>query len=231
MPKPPRAWERVAEALDGGLGSELGLSVQVNSPVFRDGPLRLGGSELRGIEVVHLPGHTPGSIGLLVGEEPGEKLLLCGDVLLYPITPHPDDLLIYLRTLGKFKEYYDVALVLPAHGKAVRDLRARVQSLQEHHKRRLRLTFEACHKPRCVWDIAAMPNYFDTYVDRKEFNYLAGSEALVHMEVLNMVGALKRAYIKENVHYFQNSAEPFENVYHRITDLVEDGGVSPIMRY
>lgn len=209
----------------------LGLSIRVDAPIFRDGPLTVGGQTMEGIEVVHLPGHSPGSVGLILGEDTELKILICGDVLLNPITPHPDDLLVYLQTVDELSKREDIVLVLPAHGRAIRNLKARCKFLRDHHRRRLELTYEACKFPRCVWDLATMPDYFDTYVDPTQFNFLAGLETLLHMEILNMVGGLHRTHIKDEIHYFQNCGEPFEHVYERVTALVADKGSRALMRY
>lgn len=232
MPAARTPEELVGESIVRGLNLEsLGASIRVDSPVMGDGPLTMRGSPIEGIEVRHLPGHSPGSIGLIVGKAGAGRVLLCGDVLLNPITPHPDDLLVYLQTLEALEKYEDVALVLPAHGREIQDLKARVKFLKEHHRNRLRHTFEACRAPRSVWDIATTANYFDTYVDPKKFNFLAGLEALVHFELLNMVGGLLRTDIRGQVHYFLNSAEPFEEVYGRITDLVTNKKAAALLRY
>ena len=82
-----------------------------------------------------------------------------------------------------------------------------------------------------MWDIATMQGYFDAYVDPAKFNLLAGTEALVHMELLNMVDGLRRTHIQDQVHYFQNSREPFEPVYDRIAELIRTDGTGAIMRY
>ncbi|MCA1961859.1 MAG: MBL fold metallo-hydrolase, partial [Desulfomonile sp.] len=231
MPPAYKSRERIKEAVEGGFGWDPGaFAVKVDTPLLEDGPLKLNGSAIPGIEVLHIPGHTPGSVGLLVGSDSG-KVLMCGDVLLFPITPHPDELFAYLQTLARLKGLEGVELVLPAHGKAIHDLGARVEFLQLHHKKRLKATYDACREPRCVWDIAAMPKYFDTYVDPGKFNYLAGSEALVHMEMLAMVNGLSRSHIRDSVHYFRNSGEPFEQVYSRIVERMESGSVAPLMRY
>lgn len=231
MPPARSPEELMGEDLLRGLDLDsLGVSIKVDTPVFRDGPLTLGGQAIEGIEVVHLPGHSPGSIGLIVGEEPDGKILICGDVLLNPITPHPDDLLVYLQTVDGLSQREDIALVLPAHGRAIRSLKARTAFLLEHHRHRLELTYNACRIPRCVWDVATMPDYFDTYVDSRKFNFLAGLEALVHLEMLNMAGGLHRTHIKDEVHYFQNSGEPFDRVYERVAALVEDKGSRALMR-
>lgn len=208
----------------------LGVSLKVDHPVFGDGPLTIDDTGIDGIEVKHLPGHSPGSIGLLVGKEPGEKVLICGDVLLDPITPLPDDLLVYLRTLEELSRMDDVGLVLPAHGQECWNLKERVAFLKEHHRNRLRFTYEACEFPRCVWDIATITGYFDTYVDPEKFNFLAGLEALVHVEILFMVGGLRRVDVRGEVHFFQNSGESFDAVYERVTALVADSKAKPLLR-
>lgn len=208
----------------------LGVDIKVDAPLFGDGPLKVNGTALSNVNVAHIPGHSPGSVGLIVGEG-NQKVLICGDVLLNPITPHPDDLLEYLRTLEKLGDRDDIALTLPAHGKEIRDLRERVEFLKEHHRNRLWLTFEACAHEKRVWDIATMPGYFDTFVDRARFNFLAGLEALVHMELLNMVDGLKRTNIRNGVHYFRKTDEGFDEVYGRITELVRSEQLVTLMRY
>jgi glyoxylase-like metal-dependent hydrolase (beta-lactamase superfamily II) len=205
------------------------FSLNVDDPVFSDGPIQVKGSPIKGITVKHLPGHSPGSIGLIVGKK--EKVLLCGDVLLSPISPHPDDLLLYLRTLEELGKMENISLVLPSHGRIIRDLKGRVATLQKHHRRRLQLTYEACQKPCSVWDIATIRSYYDVYVDSREFNPLAGREALAHIEILIMIGGLQRSHVKDGIHYFRNSGEPFEEVYQRVLGLVQDRRISPLLRY
>jgi glyoxylase-like metal-dependent hydrolase (beta-lactamase superfamily II) len=232
MPAPWSAQGAGKEKVVHGLDLDsMGMALKVNSPIFSNGPLTVNGSPVRDVEVKHLPGHSPGSIGLLIGQNGDNKVLLCGDVLLNPITPHPDDLLVYLQTLEVLSKMEDVSLVLPAHGEPIQDLKGRVDFLRRHHYHRLKATYEACTEPRSVWDIATMNGYFDTYVDPDKFNLMAGTEALVHVEVLNMAGGLSRRHIRDQVHYFQNSGESFEDVCNRITELAADKKISTIMRY
>jgi len=209
----------------------LDFSFEIDSPIFHDGPLHMDGSPIGGVQVKHILGHSPGSIGLIVGDEGKEKVLLCGDVLLYPITPHPTDLLLYLRTLEELSELEDISLVLPAHGKAITNLNARVEYLQRHHRKRLRLTYRACREPRSIWEIATTRNYFDVVVDPARFNPLAGTETLAHVELLSMAHGLFRSHIKGGVHYFQNSGEPFGDIYERVMELVKDRKVMSVLRY
>lgn len=232
MPAPWTTRGAAREELIHGLDlNSMGMALKVNQPIFHDGPISINGSPVRDVEAKHLPGHSPGSIGLLVGQNGDDKALLCGDVLLNPITPHPDDLLVYLQTLEDLTRMEDVVLVLPAHGEPIKDLKGRVDFLRHHHYQRLKATYEACTEPRSVWGVASMSGYFDTFVDPDKFNLMAGTEALVHVEILNMVGGLNRCYIRDQVHYFQNSGEPFDDVYNRIMELVADKKVKTIMRY
>jgi glyoxylase-like metal-dependent hydrolase (beta-lactamase superfamily II) len=232
MPKAVSAQPRNRDPLFIGLDLEShGLSVPVNEPIFRNQYLEVQGKEISDVRVQHLPGHSPGSIGVIVGPEHGQKVLLCGDVLLNPITPHPDDLLVYLQTLEELASYDDVGLVLPAHGDEITDLKSRVAFLREHHKDRLRFTWDACSTPKSVWDIATTPGYFDAYVDPEKFNFLAGTEALVHMQLLFMVDGLQRFRIEDGVHYFMRNREDFDQVYERICQLVADKKNKTIMKY
>ena len=121
--------------------------------------------------------------------------------------------------------------MLPAHGRAIRDLKGRAEFLREYHRDRLKLTYDMCRVPCSVWDIATMADYFDTYVDPRKFNYLAGLEALVHVEILNMVGGMERTHIQDEVHYFKNLGEPFDSVYGRVIELVQDRGNRTLLRY
>jgi hypothetical protein len=76
-----------------------------------------------------------------------------------------------------------------------------------------------------------MSDYFDTYVDPKKFNYLAGLETLVHVELLNMVRGVERTHIQDEIHYFKNRGEPFDAVYGRGMELVKDRGSRALLRY
>ena len=205
-------------------------SLAVDLPILQEGDLPADLSTLE-IQVKHLPGHTSGSIGLVVGKEGGEQILLCGDAILNPITPNPDDLLAYLRTLEDLKMLEAVRFALPAHCDEINNLSLRVDFLEKHHYRRLKLTHELCQKDRSAWDLATVKGFFSTDVDKNEANFLAASEALIHMEMLKMVDALFRTKLKNGVHYFRATDEPFAAVHARIMSLVRDRKTIPLMRY
>ena len=225
MPLPKnrtRSWKGL-EAID--------LSLPIDYPIISDGPLRIGDFKSNLISVCHLPGHSPGGISLILQNEEGtEALMLCGDTLLYPITPHPDDLVAYLRSLERIKRMENIALVLPAHGKAITKLQERLAFLERHHKHRLQLTYEACKEPRNIWQIATMPNYFDVPVDHVKFNPLAGHEAMIHVELLQLAGGLRTSRVDGMVHHFQNSGEAFADVYKRIRNIIADENTTLLLR-
>jgi len=207
-----------------------GFSLHIDYPIVFDGPLYLNGSEKKSIRVHRFPGHSPGGIAIfLQDDEKEEAMMLCGDTLLYPITPHPDDLVSYLRTLKNMKKLEGISLVLPAHGKAMTNLPKRLGFLEKHHKNRLRLTYKACRDPKNIWQIATMPQYFNVQVDPTKFNPLAGTEAHLHVELLQLVGGLHVPHMDGAVHYFKNSSEKFKDVYERVQDLIDDENTTALL--
>lgn len=210
---------RGPDTIRGG-SEQLALGLAVHRPIAWDGPLELRRRKSSLIEVRNLPGHSPGSVCLFVGEPSDPKIMLCGDLLLDPITPHPNNLPQYLRSLAELEMMTEVALVLPGHGLSIRDLGARVAFLKAHHRRRLKLAYERLSRPASVWDIATMDGYFDVAVDRDSFNPLAGQEAFVHVRMLELVGAVKPAGVVNGVQFFVAGSEPFEAVYERVCQFV-----------
>ncbi len=207
------------------------MSIRIDLPIAFDGRLNLDGFEKDEICVRHFAGHSPGGIALLLYDDSGkEALMLCGDTLLHPITPHPDDLVAYLRTLKAMKKLKEVQLTLPAHGNAMSNLPQRLDFLERHHEDRLKLTYNTCRRPHSVWQLATMKGYFDVFVDPAKFNPLAGQEAFVHVELLHMVGGLQRSHIDGFVHYFESSGEKFEDVYGRVQELLNDENTTTLSR-
>ena len=87
---------------------------------------------------------TPGySMGHTCLYEPNQKLLMGGDHILIDITPNiqcwsdkENPLQNYLASLDKVNKL-DIELVLPGHRRLIRDHKARINELKEHHERRL----------------------------------------------------------------------------------------------
>jgi len=206
------------------------FALPIDCPIISDGPLGMNGFKKESMQVLHVPGHSPGSIALLLSDQNGDRVMLCGDTLLYPITPLPSDLITYLRSLKKMKHLNNVKLVLPAHGKAITRLHNRIDFLEKHHRHRLKLTYEACRKPKSIWQIATMPKYFDVFIDPQKFNPLAGQEAYVHVELLHLAGGLHLSHIDGIVHHFRNSGENFEEVYRRAMDIIDNEKTTLLLR-
>jgi len=220
MPVPEYSAQEFYQGLDP---ETLNMSLKVDYPISMDGPLSLDSIKSDFITVKHSPGHSPGSICLIVGSpEDAEKILICGDTLLYPITPHPDNLVAYLRTLDDLERLEKIALCLPAHGRNIRDLYGRIPFLKKHHRSRLEFTYSACQVAKNPWEIASMPQYFDVFVDPDKFNPMAGNEAFIHIKLLEMANGLYRAYTDGAVHYFKNSGERFDDVYERVLKIIDD---------
>ncbi|MBI3989231.1 MAG: MBL fold metallo-hydrolase [candidate division NC10 bacterium] len=92
------------------------------------------------LQVVHTPGHTPGSLGLL---DPQTGFLLSGDTLLKTITPNPvlqvfddffgerfENLVHYLTSLKKL-ENLPVRRVLPGHRAEIWGIKTRLKTVRE----------------------------------------------------------------------------------------------------
>ncbi len=91
-------------------------------------------------QVVDIPGHTPGQIGLY---EKNHKLFFCGDHVLHKITPNitfwsfeMDALDIYIKNLKKVYNY-DIEHLFTAHRESVENYRLRIEELISHHEDRL----------------------------------------------------------------------------------------------
>jgi glyoxylase-like metal-dependent hydrolase (beta-lactamase superfamily II) len=84
-----------------------------------------GGSTL---EVIHSPGHTPGSISLLLDQ----RFLFSGDTIMKTTLGRPDlggkaaewSCLLYKTLYERFRKLSDEVLILPSHATSVRDANA-----------------------------------------------------------------------------------------------------------
>jgi glyoxylase-like metal-dependent hydrolase (beta-lactamase superfamily II) len=117
-------------------------------------PLRAG-DEVDGWEVIALPGHADGHIGLY-----RDGALVAGDHLLPRISPavglypdsRPDPLGDYLESLRRTVEL-GPDVVYPGHGEPVEDPAGRARELVEHHRVRLDETEAALsEEPRSAYE-------------------------------------------------------------------------------
>jgi glyoxylase-like metal-dependent hydrolase (beta-lactamase superfamily II) len=95
----------------------------------------------RTLEVVHVPGHTAGSLAFF---DRKRKVLFSGDTVLPGITPNPffDGISDHPSGPGPFLESVarlralDVAVVLPGHGEPITDMARVLDGYERHHEAR-----------------------------------------------------------------------------------------------
>jgi glyoxylase-like metal-dependent hydrolase (beta-lactamase superfamily II) len=169
-------------------------------PVTLDGTLgegdrlRLAG---RDWQVLHTPGHAAGLICLY---EPQSRTLLSSDHLLADISSNPvaeppppghserlRSLVLYRASLQRVADL-DIAQALPGHGPVVRDVTGLVAQRLAFHGRRAGRVLEALrHDAASTWDVATI-----LFPDRSPLDmFLAVSEVLGHLEVLEMEGRIE----------------------------------------
>lgn len=145
-------------------------------------------------QVIHAPGHTPGSLCLL---DTTRKRLLSGDVLLRDITTNPffggnERTRVGLRYYGPSLEALralDLDLVLPGHGAMITEARTVIDRMLRHHRVRAGK----------ILDLLAGGALTPYEVTRGLFPKVAGSDqwlaladTMGHLEVLVSDGAVVR---------------------------------------
>ena len=163
----------------------------VDITVLREGDrFEIGGFDL---EVIELPGHTPGQLGLWEREK---KYLFSGDHIMAGVSPNiaawdltTDYLDLYLKSLGKVRRM-PVAKLFPAHRDAPEDINARIDELKEHHRERTAAIVEVLKNspvPMTPFDIAILLKW-DLKLPILEAPALqlwfACSETLAHLQSL-----------------------------------------------
>lgn len=159
------------------------------------------------------PGHTPGHTCLYMEKE---KILFCGDHILFDITPNitmwrgvEDSLGNYLESLKKIKAL-DIRLALPAHRKNDMDVYERIRQIEEHHARRIHQTLSivreepglnACQiGARMTWSMRGK-NWDEFPIQQKWF---AIGETISHLDYLMKRGLITRHDEKEIICYTAN---------------------------
>lgn len=159
------------------------------------------------------PGHTPGHTCLYMEKE---KILFCGDHILFDITPNitmwrgvEDSLGNYLESLKKIKAL-DIRLALPAHRKNDMDVYERIRQIEEHHARRIHQTLSivreepglnACQiGARMTWSMRGK-NWDEFPIQQKWF---AIGETISHLDYLMKRGLIARHEEKEIIYYTAN---------------------------
>lgn len=108
-------------------------------------------------KVIHLPGHCPGLIGLIV-----DDVVLTGDHLLSRITPAQSPQSItphvgldnYLDSLVKLERAGGFDLALGGHDGPIVDVGKRIRETRAHHRQRLIDTFACCRSSRTIAEVS-----------------------------------------------------------------------------
>jgi glyoxylase-like metal-dependent hydrolase (beta-lactamase superfamily II) len=158
----------------------------------RDPVLLDEGDTVDGWEVVALPGHADGHIGLV-----RDGVLVAGDHVLPDITPavglypesRPDPLGAYLSSLERTVALAP-RLALPAHGEPIDDPAGRAREIIEHHRERLEETRAAIGgDPRTGYEISL--SLFPGALGPSQRRF-AVAETLAHLERLVFEGLATR---------------------------------------
>lgn len=155
------------------------------------------------LEVMDLPGHTPGHIGLYC---PERGCLFGGDHILDKITPNIsfwseafDSLGVYIKMLEKTKAL-NLKRIYPSHRNIIEDPNRRIDELLSHHAHRLseveKIVAEGHGTVREVasrmhWDYRAK----DWAAFPRPQKWFAASEAMAHLQRLFYLGILKRTLL------------------------------------
>ena len=143
------------------------------------------------LEVIHTPGHSPGSCCLYETES---KILFTGDHIIRHITPNPimevrksllsdpdyQSLRSYENSLARVEDL-DVRYAFSGHGEFIDDVKGLISRYRHHHEQRKRQIHEAIRsRSRSIYDLAEelFPGIPESEI------FLAVSEVHSHLEVL-----------------------------------------------
>jgi glyoxylase-like metal-dependent hydrolase (beta-lactamase superfamily II) len=161
-------------------------------------------------ECIETPGHTPGHICLY---EPSKKIFICGDHILFDITPNitlstdeRNPLEEYLKSLDKVYDL-DVELVLPGHRSIFKNQKERIRELKQHHQARLNEVISILGKGKqnafqiasqMTWDIGYKS--WDLFPPAQKL--FAFGEALAHLKYLEEERKVERQIEGQGLVFF-----------------------------
>jgi glyoxylase-like metal-dependent hydrolase (beta-lactamase superfamily II) len=109
------------------------------------------------LELLHLPGHSPGHVAIRLDEA-----VFCGDMVVAGVTPHlaPESihpysgLDHYLESLARFQRWAgESRLVLNGHNDVITDLSSLIESTRQNMIRRMSKAVQALEKPLTIAEI------------------------------------------------------------------------------
>ena len=170
-------------------------------------------------ECIETPGHTPGHICLY---ESSKKVFICGDHILFDITPNitlsseeRNPLKEYLISLDKVYSL-EVELVLPGHRSILSSQKERIQELKQHHQTRLEEVVSILAEGKqnafqiasqMTWDISYKS--WDLFPPAQKL--FAFGEALAHLKYLEEEGEVGWEAEQQGIMFFvtQNKEEAY----------------------
>lgn len=186
---------------------EVRLKDSLELVPLRDGDvLELGHYKLKCVET---PGHTHGHVCLY---DQDKRVLFSGDHVLRDITPNisswsyeEDSLSAYLLSLKRLRDL-DPIIVLPGHGRPLKDLKKRVQELVNHHEERLLEIIEILkvRSGDAYWISSKVkwktqhPSWRYTSI---LYKWLTFGETLAHLNFLAKLGVVDRKVVKGKTIY------------------------------
>jgi len=195
--------EELDKAIQSHPGRRYSANNSLNLYILKDGDTVSIGDYL--FECIETPGHTPGHICLY---EPDKKVFICGDHILFDITPNitlsmeeRNPLKEYLMSLDKVYDL-NVGLVLPGHRSIFKNQKERIQELKQHHRARLEEVVSILTKGKqnafqvasqMTWDIGYRG--WDLFPPAQKL--FAFGEALAHLKYLEEEGKVNREIEKD----------------------------------
>jgi glyoxylase-like metal-dependent hydrolase (beta-lactamase superfamily II) len=199
--------EEIKKVREGHPGYRYSLERHINLVTTKEGDeIAVGDYLFRCIET---PGHSPGHTCLY---EASKKILVCGDHILFDITPNitywgqlKNSLKQYLANLEKVYTL-DVNLVLPGHRNIWNDHRKRIVELQEHHRNRLdEALFALEGGEKTAWEVAPYITWDMGCSSWEEFpsvqKWFAVGETIAHLDYLEAEGRACKEMRNQKVLY------------------------------
>ena len=186
------------------------------------------GDYVNGAEIVHLPGHSPGCIGICT-----DNVILPGDAILYKETPNTSSEIFHEYSgLGHMlSSYYRLAeigegspIAIAGHGKVIPNLPQRALANLEFHSERLdRIYHTSVGKEEMTgWEIADA--YFAGNGRRLEgfSRYLGTVETMSHLEVGCKIGLFSMRIEEDSgPPVYRYTANPIDDVGDAISEGFE----------
>lgn len=160
-------------------------------------------------EVIDIPGHTPGHIGLY---ERKHKLFFGGDHILDQITPNigfwgfdENILATYFNSLAKIYTY-DIDYLFPSHRNVIKDHNRRINEIIAHHKERLNEVMVILKDGEStVRDVAAKMSWRIRADSWEGFpipqKWFAAGEAMSHLEHLYCIDKIDKDKINGKLYF------------------------------